>query len=184
MTKQENTDSSDPQPQSGKLLILVRHAKSSWNNPSVDDFDRPLNDRGLRDAPDMGKRLAAKHPKPDHFASSPAVRAWATAEILADGWNFPREKLHPLPAAYEAATATLINLLREFPRDATTAVLTAHNPGITLVLNQLAGSHIPNIPTCGIAILRFAIGSWTEVAEGAGELVEYDFPKNRTGTEL
>ncbi|MBO93336.1 MAG: hypothetical protein CMI32_00350 [Opitutales bacterium] len=181
MTEQESAESPDPQPQSGKLLILVRHAKSSWDAPQLDDFARPLNTRGFRDAPDMGKRLAAKYPKLDHFASSPAVRAWTTAEILADAWNFPHEKLQPEPTAYEASTATLIDLVRKFPSDATTAALAAHNPGITLTFNLLAGTHIANVPTCGVAILRFPVDSWPEVSEGEGVLVEYDFPKNSPG---
>ena len=179
MTEQESADSPAPQPQSGKILILIRHAKSSWGDPTLDDFDRPLNPRGLRDAPEMGKRLAAKYPPPDLFAASPAVRAWSTAEILAEAWVFPVQKVHPLPAVYEAHTSTLIDLVRKFPLNAATAAIVAHNPCTTHVVNLLTCSQIPNVPTCGVAILRFPIDSWSEVREGEGELVEYDFPKNR-----
>jgi len=181
MSENEKEDSKNPQPQSGKLLILVRHAKSSWKNLELSDFDRPLNKRGLRDAPEMGHRLASKYSAPDHFASSPAARAWATAKLIANAWNFPEDKLLPLPAAYEASASTLLGIVSEFPSEAKSAVLAAHNPSTTILVNFLTGSDIPNVPTCGVAVIHFPIANWEEIAEGGGELVEYDFPKNLTG---
>lgn len=131
----------------------------------------------------MGCRLASKYPTPDHFASSPAVRAWSTAKILAQAWEYPVEKINPTAAAYEASPATLIKLVRKFPSTATSAAMTAHNPGITYLVNALAGSGIPSMPTCSVAVIDFAVDSWAEVREGDGELVEYDFPKNRPRPE-
>ena len=84
-----------------------------------------------------------------------------------------------MPAAYEASSSTLIDLVRKFPPPAATAVIAAHNPGTTRVVNLLACSQILNVPTCGVAVLRFPVDSWSEVREGEGELMEYDFPKNR-----
>jgi phosphohistidine phosphatase len=178
MTEQENAESTNPQPQSNKLLILVRHAKSSWENLRLNDFDRPLNSRGLRDAPEMGKRLVAKYSPPDHFVSSPAVRAWATAELIANAWNFPSDKLLQVPDAYEASASTLLGIVGEFPPNATSAALVAHNPSITILVNFLAGMEIANVPTCGVAVIRFSVKNWQEIEGGVGELVEYDFPKN------
>ena len=183
MPNQQSAESHSPQQQISKLLILVRHAKSSWNHPHLNDFDRPLNPRGLQDAPEMGCRLASKYPTPDHFAASPAVRAWSTAKILAQAWNYPVDQIHPAAAAYEASPATLIKLVRQFPSTASAGAMAAHNPGITHVVNALAGSVTPNMPTCSVAVIRFAVDSWTDVREGEGELVEYDFPKNQPRTE-
>ncbi|MBL63452.1 MAG: histidine phosphatase family protein [Opitutae bacterium] len=168
-----------PQSQSGKKLVLIRHAKSSWGDASLDDFDRPLNPRGFRDAPDMGQRLAEKHQVPDHFAASPAARAWATAEIIAQAWNFPVTSLQVVKEAYEASSSTLIELVRHFPAEAHSAALTAHNPGITRTINLLAGIRIFNVPTCGVAVLQFPVDRWTSIEVGTAELIEYDFPKNR-----
>ena len=183
MSEQENAESANPQLQSGKLLILIRHAKSSWADSSLDDFDRPLNPRGLRDAPEMGKRLASKYAPPNHFASSSATRALATAGIIAENWGFPPEQLHLLPPAYEAVPSTLLDLVTEFPPDARSAALTAHNPSTTILINFLAGTKIPNVPTCGIAVIKFAVDAWKDLTEGAGKLLEYDFPKNLLGYE-
>lgn len=177
----ESTEHTIPQLQSGKHLILLRHAKSSWADPSLEDFQRLLNKRGLRDAPDMGKRLAAKYPTPGHFASSPAARAWATSEIVAHEWGFPQEELVAVDEAYEAFTSALIDIVRQFPSTASLAVLAGHNPSITSTINSLADMDIMNVPTCGVGVLRFAVESWTEVGESGAELIDYDFPKNRPG---
>jgi phosphohistidine phosphatase len=160
-----------------KLLTLIRHAKSSWRDAGMDDFDRPLNDRGERDAPRMGKRLARAGRPPDLIVSSSAKRAARTARVIS-------EQLGSDPAAvvldrdlYLASPSRMLDTLRAVAADLDHAALVAHNPGVTDLVNALADVRIDNVPTCGIARLRLDIERWNEIDAGCAELEEFDYPK-------
>jgi phosphohistidine phosphatase len=160
-----------------KQLLICRHAKSSWKDTSLADFDRPLNKRGKRDAPRMGKMLASNKIEPDLIVSSPAKRARQTATILAKELEFPKKKLSYMEAIYEASPEVLIDCIRSFDDRFDQAIIVGHNSGFTILANLLGNLQIPNVPTCGIVALDFAVRSWKEVKKKEGELLFFYYPK-------
>ena len=139
----------------GKELLLVRHAKSSWDDPYLDDHDRPLNDRGLRNAPEMGKRLQGWSIRPDVWISSTALRAMTTAEILAKQVGFPPDQIQRSKDLYHASAPDLQEFIAELDDQIDSAMLFGHNPGMTSLVANLYGLTIDNIPTCGVVHLQF-----------------------------
>ena len=160
-----------------RVLTLIRHAKSSWDDASVSDFDRPLNERGQRDAPEMARRLAERHEYPDHFLASSARRARETALVLAQGVGFPEADIHFERNLYLADTARLLSTIQRLPDRKREVWLVGHNPDLTDLANLLAGPHTDNLPTCAVFRMAFDIGTWREVVEGTGRLLVYDTPK-------
>ena len=159
-----------------KTLFLGRHAKSSWNDSGLSDFERPLNDRGERDAPEMGRRLAEKHSTADVILCSAAVRARTTAAILAKEWGYEGDLLLE-PKLYEASSSQMLGFIQELEDEATSALVVAHNPTITWMAHMLGNLSIGNVPTCGIVVLKTPCDKWSEVKEGQAEMIEFDFPK-------
>lgn len=162
-----------------KELLLVRHAKSDWNDPKLSDFDRPLNARGHMNAPEMAKRLAARNIIPGLIISSPAIRAFTTAKYFADELGLESDQIKCDRDIYEASTQDLMRVICGFDDHFDRIVLFGHNPGITLTANILSGESISNIATCGVVLLRFDIPSWKMVSADSADLVFYDFPKNK-----
>jgi len=162
---------------SEKLLILVRHAKSSWNDLGLSDRDRPLNKRGRRDAPDMARRLSRLPQCPERIVTSPACRALSTAEVLAAEFGLGPEAIQIEETLYEAGPMDVFRVVHGLNNRLGCAMLVGHNPGLTQTVNDLANVAIENVPTCGVAILRFEIGSWTEVRDRSATLVDFDYPK-------
>jgi phosphohistidine phosphatase len=160
-----------------KLLTLVRHAKSSWKDPVLPDFERPLNKRGLRDAPAMGERMAGFAPGPDWIVSSPARRARETAEIIADRIGYPRGKIAFDPRIYESSARGLIELIRGFDDARRHVMLFGHNPALTELVEILTGRPFENVPTCGVVRVRFGIESWALVDAERADLVAFEQPK-------
>lgn len=163
-----------------KTLYLVRHAKSSWEDPLMDDFDRPLNARGRSDAPRMGKRLKEKDPHPDMLVSSPAERALSTCLIIAKQLGYSLHSVDTDRRLYHATDEQLLSIVRGF-HDANDEIMVfAHNPGLTDFVNRLSNESVTdNIPTCGVVCVKLPVKSWTDVRWGEGEVVFFDFPKNR-----
>ena len=160
-----------------KRLYLVRHAKSSWKDPELDDFDRPLNKRGKRDAPFMGQRLREANVRPDLIISSPAKRAAKTAKIIAAQIEYPLKKIKWTESLYAAGALTLLGILREIGDSVEQAMLVGHNPGLTLLAELLTSEAIDNIPTSGVFTVDLDLGSWTQTGEGSGIPVFFDYPK-------
>lgn len=160
-----------------KTLYLVRHAKSSWKQPELDDFDRPLNKRGKRDAPQIAKRLAKLKIFPEIIISSPAQRAAETARIITEKIGFPEKKIQWDPSVYEAGVEALLDVIHRIPESANAAMMFGHNPGITILANFLGNTDIVNIPTCGVYCVRFKSGKWRDVRGGSGECCFYEYPK-------
>lgn len=165
-----------------KKLFIVRHAKSSWDFPELDDYDRPLNKRGKKNAPEMGKRLAIKSVKPGAMVTSPAKRAASTARRIAEQLSYPVSDIRKEPMLYHGSVTNMIHVIRSAPDAVETLMIFGHNPGLTDLANRLSGSDIYNIPTCGIAEIDFNVGSWQEIEQGSGSLVSFDFPKNAVRT--
>ncbi len=160
-----------------KTLYLIRHAKSSWADPSLDDFDRPLNKRGLRDAPFMARLLAGKGIQADAILSSPAVRAKATADHFAEALAFPLSQITEVPRMYEAASWDVVETIRSLKDNWHTVLLFGHNPSITSVANKYADTYIANVPTCGICCLQAEINNWQAWNEHSARLTAFYYPK-------
>ena len=158
-----------------RILTLVRHAKSSWGNPEVHDFDRPLNDRGSKSAPMMATRLVDTNYAVDAIISSPAKRAITTAEIIAK--KVKCETIEQNIDIYNAAIDTLITLVNSLDDTLYRVMLVGHNPGFSVLCNYLSNARIDNMPTCSIAQIQFNIDSWTKIIEHSGELISFDYPK-------
>ena len=161
-----------------KKLYLIRHAKSSWDDLSLTDFERPLNKRGLKDAPKMGKILKKALLDPDCIVTSPARRAQETAEIIADKIGFPIKKIILEKNIYDAAAHALFEITTDLEDACDTAVLIGHNPGMTTLANFLSDAKIDNMPTCGVFVLEFDVKSWRKVNKHSGTFISFDCPKN------
>jgi phosphohistidine phosphatase len=160
-----------------KTLLVIRHAKSSWANPLLPDFERPLNDRGLRDAPQMAKRLKEKEITPDIIITSPAKRARTTCKIFVDVLQHPTETIKEIKDVYHADEDTLLNIIQSLPDKYEVIFLFGHNPGLTDFVNKMVDEWIQNIPTCGVVGISFRASLWKDVHWKNGELKFFDFPK-------
>jgi phosphohistidine phosphatase len=161
-----------------KTLTLVRHAKSSWKDTSLADRDRPLNKRGERDAPEMGRRIAAAGIRPSLIVSSPAVRAWTTARIIADEIGYPREFLQRDKRLYLASVNAILDVIVAQDNGFNSLMIVGHNPGFTDFANYLVPGLTNNIPTAGVVSVQLDIDDWSLYDRPELELVLYDFPKN------
>ena len=160
-----------------KTLFLVRHAKSSWDDPGLDDKERPLNKRGKADAPKMGKHIAGYSVRPEMIISSPAVRARKTARQIAAKLDFKKSDVEINEDLYTFDSSGIMDVIRDLSDSRSSIMLVGHNPAITRLVNELSGSNIANIPTCGVALLRFKVKTWSSIKRGTGELVSFDYPK-------
>lgn len=160
-----------------KQLLLIRHAKSSWNHYNLRDIERPLNKRGNRDAPLMGELLMEKEIIPDAIYSSPAVRASTTAKIIAQKVNYPTEKVINKPEIYEASTNSLLNIISSFSNKNEVVMMFGHNPGFSMLANYLCTSFVNNMPTCSVVQLNFDFDSWQEITPDSATLVGFEYPK-------
>ena len=167
-----------------KRLLLVRHAKSSWNNPDQRDLDRPLNQRGEYDAPEMAQRLANSGLQADQLVSSPAVRAMMTARYLIESLGMGENQIRQAKEIYEAGLGDLLGVLQGFDDSHDSVILVGHNPGLTVLNYCLSGYPINNLPTCGMVHVELAVTSWSEVEEGRATFLFYDYPKNHSGAPI
>jgi phosphohistidine phosphatase len=145
-----------------KTLILVRHAKSSHTYGVSSDFDRPLNDRGFREAAEMGKKLFKKNIPIDQFVSSPAVRAKTTAELFVAEYNRKLKEIFFIPTLYHASVKNFIELIHELEDKHQHIALFSHNPGITEFASSLCPTQISHMPTCSVFAVTSAIDTWKD----------------------
>jgi len=158
-----------------KTLLLLRHAKSSWDDVSLRDFERPLADRGKRDAPRMGEELRLRAPLPDLIISSPAARARQTAQAVVDAGGLTA-RMEFNESIYGATSAELMRLIRRIPDTVDCALMVGHNPGFEEVVSRLTGSD-ERMPTAALASIEFQIDHWNDLEDGAGRLVWLLTPK-------
>lgn len=163
-----------------KTLLLIRHAKSSWANPDQSDFERPLNDRGLHDAPLMAQRLQKHRLRPDLFISSTAERARQTTNLMVQEW---KEKQQPQIAfaeqLYLAPPEVIEETLSKVDNRYSCVALVAHNPGITDFVNQLTHVRTDNMPTCAVYAVRVHTNDWKNLATAKKEFLLFDYPKKK-----
>jgi phosphohistidine phosphatase len=159
-----------------KTLFLIRHAKSSWDDLALADRDRPLNDRGKRDAPMVGKRLAKRRVKLDLILSSPATRALATAEIIAKKLDYKRSKIVVDDRLYAVEVEELLDVIRHLDDKTERVMLIGHNPELTELARRLS-SKITHLPTCAVAEFTFSAKSWTRIGKDEPAKVALEYPK-------
>ncbi|WP_136707455.1 histidine phosphatase family protein [Agromyces sp. H66] len=160
-----------------KTLVLVRHAKSSWDHPGLDDHERPLNDRGRRDAPKMGRRLAEQGLVPDLILSSTAVRALTTAQLMAQALGMDRDGIVADERLYATSAAGLLDVIGELDASVGTAFVVGHNPEMTSLVHRFT-DEIGHMATCAVAELRFDADAWNELDEGLVRGVRFDTPRS------
>lgn len=161
-----------------KTLLIIRHAKSSWDSTNTPDIDRPLNDRGKKDAPSMAKRLINAGIHIDRLVSSPARRARHTAELFARELKAKDTDIVILTELYHAQPNTFQQVVTQLDDDDNTVALFSHNPGITAFANTLTSVRIDNMPTCSIFAIKSGAATWSEFFNGDREFLFFDYPKS------
>ena len=159
-----------------KTLYLLRHAKSSWENADSADFDRPLNERGLRAAPRVGKKIFDSRFQIDLIISSPATRAKQTAILIKDAARIESE-INFDERIYEASPRRLLEVAAEIADDTETIMLVGHNPGLEGFIKILTGE-IEQMPTAALAVIDLKIKKWREITSGCGSLQKLIRPKS------
>lgn len=160
-----------------KTLYLIRHAKSSWDTNDVNDFDRPLNDRGKKNAPEMAKRLVLRKLEIDQFISSPAKRAKTTASLFIKEFGRKDKEILLIPELYEAGAPALRKVVSHINSSINSAAIFAHNPGISDFANSLTDVRIENIPTCGIFAVNAKVDDWAQFMDAKKTFLFFDYPK-------
>ncbi|MBK9174828.1 MAG: histidine phosphatase family protein [Flavobacteriales bacterium] len=164
-----------------RTLYICRHAKSSWADPGQDDHDRPLNERGQRDAPLMANHFKERGERIDLIVSSDAVRALSTAksfkqELRMDGNRFRLE-----PKLYHASVQTIAQVVAAFPDDCQRAMIVGHNPGLSEAVLYFSSENIGELPTCGLVRIDFVADEWKATGRDLGTLVWFEQPKRILG---
>jgi phosphohistidine phosphatase len=159
-----------------KTLYIVRHAKSSWKYESVEDIDRPLKERGIKDAHLLSKHLAKEIKKPDVFVSSSANRALHTAVIFCENFKYPLSNLKIKRQLYSFSDGYLVKTVKALDDSFDSAIIFSHDHGINSFVNKFGDKPIAHVSTCGVIGIQFKDKHWKNIKKGITTLVE--FPKN------
>jgi phosphohistidine phosphatase len=160
-----------------KNIYLIRHAKSSWDNPALKDFDRPLNSRGANDAKAMADHIKQLGVHPDLMVSSPANRAITTAREIASRTGYDPARIVQDEKLYLADVSEIYEVVWALDEEYDTVFLFGHNPGFTDFANTLSSTKVDNLPTCGIFAVEFEVDNWTEIQGNGGVFKLFDYPK-------
>lgn len=161
-----------------KTLILIRHAKSDWTDGSLSDHDRPLNNRGMHDAPEMAKRLLKNNISIDAFYTSTALRAMATANLFAGILNEMQLPIIQKPELYLAGVNIFQTLISEIDNSFNSIAIVAHNPGITHFANTLTNARIDDMPTGSFFIVKSDVVEWKQFTNAIKKFFCFSYPKN------
>jgi phosphohistidine phosphatase len=161
-----------------KQLFLIRHAKSSWDSATMKDFDRPLNERGKKDAPIMAKRLASKKIKLDALLSSTANRALITAQYFAEEFRIKKKDIIQIPELYHANPKGFYKVIEHADDELFNIAVISHNPGITEFINELTDKKIMDMPTCGIFAIKIHSNTWKDFTSATKDFWFFDYPKS------
>lgn len=165
-----------------KTLLLVRHAKSSWDHPGTSDIDRPLNERGKKDAPEMAQRLKEKNIHPDLFVSSPAKRARRTARYFAEEFGVDKDDIVIIDTLYGATQEAFSEAVASLDDKHDTVILFSHNPGITEFASSLTNVRVDDMPTCAVFAASADANSWKNFLSEEKKFLFFDYPKNPYGS--
>ncbi len=160
-----------------KSVYIVRHAKSSWEDITLSDHDRPLLPVGINRTRKIAEYLKKKKIRPDIILSSSAVRALKTAKIIAGIIDFPLEKIKVEERLYHASSSDILDELYALPDDVETAMVFGHNPTLTYFVNHFVKSGIDNLPTSGVVGIRFKTDRWEKIANARYKADFIVFPK-------
>jgi phosphohistidine phosphatase len=160
-----------------KTLILMRHAKSSWDHPGLRDIERPLNARGERDAPLMAGLFEGWGIRPDLLVASPAVRAQTTARLVGKVIGSPESAIRTEPKLYECGVSGILATVHGLPKEADTVCLFGHNPDFSDAAGFLAGEGGLHMPTASLVSLIFAVDEWEAIMPGTGRINRFEYPK-------
>ena len=161
-----------------KTLYIARHAKSDWSTGAGSDFDRPLNERGRRDAPKMGTFLRENGAIPELILTSPAVRALTTARFLADVPGAAQIPLAVVNSLYMTDAPDTLEIIGKVKNSVQSLMIVGHNPTQTILTNYLTDAMIDNVPTCGVVVIEFPLAaSWEEISGSAGNMKHFFYPK-------
>lgn len=160
-----------------KNIFIVRHAKSTKDIQELIDFERPLNERGVKNANQISEDLLKKKEIPEVIITSPAIRAISTALIFANKFDFPWEKFLVKDGIYEADAETILNVIRHIPDEYQSAMIFGHNPGFTILCNKLGNKPIDNMPTSAVMKIELNISSWKEAGNEKGNVALFETPK-------
>jgi phosphohistidine phosphatase len=160
-----------------KQLLLIRHAKSSWDDAAANDMDRPLNERGKKDAPKMAERLLDKKVKIDGFYTSPAKRALSTCRLFVKSLDRKEKHIIEAEELYEPNVESFFNVIRKADEDFDTIAIFSHNPGITAFANKLTSVQVDDMPTCSIFAIKADIKKWNDFEDGEKLFWFFDYPK-------
>lgn len=161
-----------------KQLLIIRHAKSNWDNILHSDFERALNDRGHHDAPMMAKKILDRQIQIDAFVSSPAKRAFTTAAYFTAAYDVPEKDIIKVPELYHASAETFYEVINKFDDQLKTVAVFSHNPGITDFVNDLTHKIIENMPTCAVFAVKANILHWKLFMQAEKEFLFLDYPKH------
>jgi len=167
-----------------KTLVLVRHAKSSWDNPNLTDFQRPLNKRGQRDAPFMAKVFKKTGIKLEKIVASPAERTLTTAQIFADVLDYPFDDIETESSLYDESFNYFLQVIRELDDSLSTVMIISHNPTITMMINYLTAYNLDNLPTCGCFGISLDVAEWNKVGKSSGKCLFYEYPKKYSKKDI
>jgi len=159
-----------------KQLLIIRHAKSSWKQENMKDFDRPLNDRGHKDAPIMSENVKSKTAI-DAFVSSTANRAFTTATYFAEAFNVKEKDIIKVPELYHAPAPVFYKVIKDLDNKYGTVAVFAHNPGITDFVNELTSTKIDDMPTCAVFAVHIETDDWKDFANAKKLFWFFDYPK-------
>lgn len=159
-----------------KKIFLLRHAKSSWSDPTLEDLERPLNNRGRMNAPQLAKRAALKWKSPKKILCSPAKRAVQTAECMKIHW-WKKQDYELDSLLYEQSAHSILDLLKGNHEEVDSIAFIFHNPTITILSNLLVKEVIHHIPTCGLLTIGLSQSRWNQLEPGCCELLDFDYPK-------
>ena len=162
-----------------KTLTLVRHAKSSWKDRTLTDRERPLNKRGKNDAPVMAERITDAGIRPSLIVSSPAVRAWTTAKIVAQAIGYPLEFLQREDRLYLASLDNWLDIVAAQDEGFNNLMLVGHNPGLTEFANFLSPGLTNNLPTAGVVAVEIDQDDWSLYGCPSARLLVHDYPKKK-----
>jgi phosphohistidine phosphatase len=160
-----------------KSILIIRHAKSSWEHVLQKDFDRTLNERGHRDAPAMAKRLVDSNIPIDAFIASPAVRAYTTAAYFAKAYGKKAQDIITFSDLYEAPAANFYKVIKKTSDTFNAVAIFSHNPGITEFANSLTTARIDDMPTCAIFAVQANTNHWKDFAKADKTFWFFDYPK-------
>lgn len=160
-----------------KTIYVVRHAKSSWGDLTLPDYDRPLNERGQKNAPEMARRLLDKHIQLDAFVTSTAKRALQTASHFIKIYGRPLEELLLREELYHAPASVYSQVLSSLPDEFQSVAIFGHNPGITAFVNTLTTTRIDDMPTCGVFAVTADTDQWASFPLSRKSFLFFDAPK-------